>query len=657
MSTTSYFRAQISPFILMAAGLIFVATLYYPAFPGYWLFDDWPNLFGLTHVQDLTSAILFITGGEAGPLGRPLSLATFALQAESWDERPESMLIVNFGIHLLAMLAVFLLAAGLAHIRAPRHAWLIGAFVAILWGLNPFLSTTHLMVIQRMTGLAGLFVFAGLALFVWAHLLNGKYRVRAALIAGLGLCTLLATFSKESGALLPLLALTMLVTWIPRDRWLTGPVNQTLLGVLVVVPSILLLGYLGLGFVETLQAGNYGPHRDFTPAERLLTQPVILLDYLRQLFIPSPLAATPFMDHIPASRSWLEPPITLFAFVSWATLATLAFTVRQRAPWFFFGVAFFLVAHVVESTYLGLELYFAHRNYVPAFGLFFSLVYFALTISPRHSLIASTGLIAYALLFGLSLAQVTGNWNDKEVNAELWLDYNLYSVRGSQFLSMQRISSGDFKGARAALDRAATKHPDHVHLHLQRTGNCIGREDEFPELIRSVERILRTSGKPESMPAIDLMSSAQHPDPSPLCPPRTHSVLIRLTDALLANAVYAQNEDFRSQLFLAKAFAHTQLGEDEDAIRYFRESNLLRPNLDVAFNAMSLQANLGEYQAAHEFLEELKGLSPDHILKRRVWEQRLAEFKIILEESERIDSEAGENAPGHTHAFRTKRGQ
>jgi protein O-mannosyl-transferase len=657
MKKTPSFSASTTSFILMVIGLLAVTMLYHAALPGYWLFDDWPNLFGLRHVQNLDSAILFIIGGEAGPLGRPLSLATFALQAEAWDDQPDAMLVANFGIHLLAMLSVFLLAAGLAHIRAPRHAWLIGAFVAILWGLNPFLSTTHLMVIQRMTGLAGLFVFAGLALFVWAHLLNGKYRVRAALIAGLGLCTLLATFSKESGALLPLLALTMLVTWIPRDRWLTGPVNQTLLVLLVVVPSILLLGYLGLGFVETLQAGNYGRGRDFTPAERLLTQPVILLDYLRQLFIPSPLAATPFMDNIPASRSWLEPPITLFAFVSWATLATLAFTVRQRTPWFFFGVAFFLVAHVVESTYLGLELYFAHRNYVPAFGLFFSLVYFALTISPRHSLIASTGLIAYALLFGLSLAQVTGNWNDKEVNAELWLDYNPYSVRGSQFLSMQRISSGDFSGARRALDSAATTHSDHVQLHLQRTANCIGREDEFPELIHSVERVLRTSGKPQSMPAIDLMRSAQDPDPSPLCPPRTHSVLISLTDALLANEVYARNEDLRSQLLLAKAFAYAQIGKYEEAIRDFRESNATRPNLDVAFHAMSLQANLGEYQAAHGFLEELKGLSPDHILKRRVWEQRLAEFKIILEESERIDSEAGENASGHTHAFRTKRGQ
>ena len=163
------------------------------------------------------------------------------------------------------------------------------------------------MVIQRMTSLAGLFVLSGLATFVWAHLIaNARPRLATAfLLAGLGLATLFATLSKENGALLPLLALTILWTWIPKERRLTASRDRALLVLFAAAPTVLLVIYLGNQFLGIFDHG-YGPLRYFTPAQRLLSQPAILLDYVQNLLFPRAINASPYMDWIPAPKGILD---------------------------------------------------------------------------------------------------------------------------------------------------------------------------------------------------------------------------------------------------------------------------------------------------------------------------------------------------------------
>ena len=630
-------HSNIPPFALMVAGLVSVAALYSLALPGYWLFDDWPNLFGLTHVEDFTSALVFILSGDAGPLGRPISLATFALQADAWDAHPEAMLLVNFAIHIAATTIVFVLATGLARLRDHQNALWIGAFAAALWGISPFLATTHLMVIQRMTSLSGLFVFLGLALFVWAHLFHSRRVSRAALLTGLGICTPLAVLSKENGALLPLLALFILITWIPRERRRYERVDRLIIGLLLAAPAFLLIAYLGVGFAETLLRGDYGTGRAFSPMERLLTQPVMLFDYLRHLLFPRPVAVTPFMDHIPASKGWLDPPITLMAALFWLFSISIAVAARRPAPWLFFGLGFFLMAHIMESSYIGLELYFAHRNYVPAFGIYFALVYSVLTLARRRHLVGVFSLAVYVLLMGFTLHQVTSHWNSTNINAELWVSHNPNSVRAYQLLARERAAALDFHGARDALDRASQAHPDHAQLQLQRTGICLGQEESFPDLLADAERVLRSTQRLQSAPALDLLKLAQQSAPSPLCPPRTHKELLRIARSLLENDVYTDRIGVRAQILLAKAFSYAALEDYESAVHSFKESYHAYPNLDVAFYALSLLANMGDYQMAYRFFEEISAHIPRGYFQRTLWEERLNSFRVILEESERID--------------------
>jgi hypothetical protein len=50
------------------------------------------------------------------------------------------------------------------------------------------------------------------------------------------------------------------------------------------------------------------------------------------------------------------------------------FNMGKKAGALLAGLMFFFAAHLVESSFIPLELYFEHRNYLPAFGLYFSVV-------------------------------------------------------------------------------------------------------------------------------------------------------------------------------------------------------------------------------------------------------------------------------------------
>jgi hypothetical protein len=78
-------------------GVILLATwlVYFPGLDSLFLFDDGPNLSALAHIQgaSLFSPDFweFVFAGEAGPTGRPVSLFTFALQANAWPDNPETV--------------------------------------------------------------------------------------------------------------------------------------------------------------------------------------------------------------------------------------------------------------------------------------------------------------------------------------------------------------------------------------------------------------------------------------------------------------------------------------------------------------------------------------------------------------------------------------
>ena len=83
---------QTAAVLIFVVALLATALAYRPALGGSTFFDDAHNLGGLAEISDLSSAVQYIGSGVAGPLGRPIALASFAAQAYAWPDAVAQML-------------------------------------------------------------------------------------------------------------------------------------------------------------------------------------------------------------------------------------------------------------------------------------------------------------------------------------------------------------------------------------------------------------------------------------------------------------------------------------------------------------------------------------------------------------------------------------
>jgi protein O-mannosyl-transferase len=396
-------RQVLASFMLYGLVLLCVA-LYWPGLYSAFIFDDEPNLSPLAHIQDdARKMVNFSLDGIASRLGRPLSLASFAVQAYAWPDHPEIFKYVNLMIHLLCGVLIAWLLVLLFRLSAvPRlqqqGLWLAMAATGV-WLLHPFQVSTVLYVVQRMTQLATLFTLISLVAYVSgrANLAAQRYKrgwlqVSLAIMIGLPL----AVLSKENGILLFLYILvleyTLLRTVATARGW------KIWSWIFIYTPTLLIIAY----FIQSIPVfqRDYSI-RDFTMAERLLTEARILLDYISKIFYPLPTHFGLFHDDYAPSRGWLSPPQTLLSVLLIVGLAGLALWRRQRWPVFAFAVLWFLAAHALESSFIGLVLYFEHRNYLALLGPVVGFLYFLASLYER-------GKILPVLRFSVSL--MAGLW-------------------------------------------------------------------------------------------------------------------------------------------------------------------------------------------------------------------------------------------------------
>ncbi len=370
--TTTMRIGSPSPALALLASLFLTLICYWPGLQGGFLFDDIPNLQDLGAyggVVDWESLTSFVRGGWSGPTGRPLSLMSFLLDDNTWPSQAAWFKPTNLAIHLLCglLLAWATLLVLRCYGLTERQAQWYAVFTATCWLLHPFFVSTTLYVVQRMSQLAAVFVFAGIVGYLHGRRLLATspraayYWMGGSLIIG----TLLAVLSKENGALLPLLV-GVIEFCAPRSAQALRPA-RAFTALFLWLPSLALIGYLATRI-------NFAPHiwptRGFNQWERLLSEGRIIWDYLGNLLLPRIEGQGLYRDDFPISRDLMTPQTTLPALLGLLALVTFVIVLRRRLPLLSLAVLFFLVGHLIESTVIGLELYFEHRNYLPAAFLF-----------------------------------------------------------------------------------------------------------------------------------------------------------------------------------------------------------------------------------------------------------------------------------------------
>lgn len=359
-------RSRHGPTLALAVLLGATAVLYWPGLGGIFLFDDFSNLEPLRALKDSGSSHelwQYVLNGVSSALGRPLALLTFAWQRDHWPNDYPAFAQVNIALHLLNGALWYASLTQLRRLGALPGTSAVPLAACALWLLLPIHASTVLYAVQRMVLLATTFMLAGLALY-----LRGRIVLAAAPRRGYVLMTagtlggaLLATLSKEIGALLPLLILGVQSTLLrsaprPHRAWTAA---------CLWLPTALLGLYLARQFPQFLE--QYAS-RDFTLAQRLLTEPRVLWLYLGKALVPSGAAVRLLYDDLVPSTALTAPLTTLLSLAGWAATIAAAWALRNAFPALGLAVWWYLAGHVLEASVIPLELAFDHRSYLPLLG-------------------------------------------------------------------------------------------------------------------------------------------------------------------------------------------------------------------------------------------------------------------------------------------------
>lgn len=630
--------------------LALTALVYAKGLQGGFLFDDYANLpaLGATGpVHDAPSFWRFVTSGTADPLGRPVALLSFLLDAQDWPASAYSFKRTNLVLHMIngLLLAIFLRQLGYvtrsSHSQIQQRYELAAILGAALWMLHPLFVSTTLYIVQREAMLPATFTLIGLLLWLRGRKVFLQGHITAGCIylaSSLGACTALAALSKANGALLPALALCVEFFFLvplearctideapPRRRRL----YWTAMAPLAFLPSALIAGYLLFegwrGLVHGISAV-----RPWTLSERLLTEPRVLADYLKLLWVPRPFTAGLFNDQITASSSLWSPASTLPSLLAILSLLVAAVALRRRSPALALAIAFYFVGQSIESTTIGLELYFEHRNYLPAMPMFWPLALWlcgaSLTTATqsalptaRASLVGKPirGLISLILIGGLgwmtyAQASLWGNTRDQ---ALLWAKLNPDSPRAQAYAGQAEVAAGHSELAVARLRAALTRAPDQIQLALNLLAAQCEQGSISIETLEGARVALRTTRDTGTLLA-GWFGRALEQINAPSCPQMNLAGIEDLLTAAMSNQRLMDTPGRRQDLYHLRGLIALRQKDPNKALADFNLALDQQVRATAAFEQAAIlgsagypsqgSAHLDHYQAA-----SAREISPD----------------------------------------------
>ena len=622
-------QSLVSMVFLLFVCLVLVA--YHFAWTGSFHFDDAINLEPLNQFLASGDAWQWITIGTAGPTGRPIALASFLLDAPYWPHDPSGFLYTNTLIHLIngLLLALVLLRLARSQMVSERDAQIVALVAAALWLAAPLLASSVLFVVQRMTLLAATWMWAGF----WVYLLGrecarnrpvfGTVVMTVGVVGG----TVLGVLSKENAVLLPLLVLVTELTLLKRQP-LTHRGWHLTRWILLGLPTLAVFLYLAWRIPGGLAVS---PARGYSVSERLATQSLILWDYLRLLLLPQSAAFSPFHDTYPLSTWSAQGYLASIAAAVWVGLAAAAIGLRHRWPLFAFAVLWYLAAHLLESTVILLELYFQHRNYVPAIGPIFALTVGAWQwgIQRKQQRGVGAALGVYGALMLVVLVQTTQLWGQPRIAAEVWYNQNPDSLRAATYLVNHYVREHDLGNAVRVMDQTRIRRPELVIAPLQVLQlECQrGQYERIPMLLNDArQRALHgqvNTGIPRMLEILVMFAREQYCSEA-----LTLDALAEIATLAGQNPAVRGGRVGRAQLYFVLATIHRNRRDLDATMQALQRALEITPDLVILSFAISVLNSAGLYEQALEFSLAQNAQPPRDPLKRIQW---LRDYDAMLD--------------------------
>lgn len=616
--------------------LVLTVFVYWTGLQGDFLFDDYPNLqdLGTYGVIDSWDKVRnFISNGFSGPTGRPISLLSFLIDANTWPASPYSFKYTNLMIHLLNGVLLYwaiLLLLKNYNYKENKSIW-IALVASAIWLLHPYFVSTTLYVVQRMAQLATLFSLVGIVGYLKCRLSIPFRPVRAyiGMVFFLGLGTVFATYSKENGALLPFL---ILVIEFCNPNKMNRPIWQWR-AFFLWLPSIAILVVLSkyITFAE-----DPWPNRNFNMIERLYSESRILCEYLFNLLIPQVELRGLYQDAFIVSKSIFNPITTLYSIVFLLALLFLALFFKNRYPLFALGILFFLTAHLMESTVIGLELYFEHRNYLAAIFLFLPIVSGLALLKDRIDA-RLVNLIVIFILGGLSFftyerAKLWGNTPALEL---YWAQNSPNSPRAQSSIAGMLFDQGRVLEANLFLETAIQRMPEsallNMRLLLQKVYSDIATEQDFTITSQMLRKQPFDAQAVQALRNLVEYITEQH---------KTQHYgqwTLQLINELETNNEYKNYPVFQRLMPYLKAKIYLEQGNVEKSLKYYSDAIILYNDVEAGMMMVSELATHGNMKEALVLLNTVETIYKKQeisTLKRssKEYDFEIGRIRVILED-------------------------
>ncbi len=388
---------------------IILLSIYFNSFQGAFQFDDKINIVENKNIflesLDWTQIRSTFYGFDGRQINRPLAFLTFGLNFYIHKLDVFGYHVVNFVIHYLAAVFLFLFIYRTLNLPKLRQdyghiSYSVALLSTILWAISPVQVTAVTYIVQRMASMAGLFYILSMFFYLKGRTADKTWRI----ILYWVLCTasaLMSFGSKENAVLLPI------SIWLYDLLLIQGVTRENLIkNVKILAPLVFVFAVIGFWYVdiEHYISGAAYAHRPFTLAERLLTEPRIIVFYITLLLYPVSSRLTLIHD-IQVSTSLFSPWSTLPAIVLILFFLVVAVYLSRKRPFLSFCILFFFLNHAIEGSFLALELIYEHRNYIPSMFFFAPLVIFILFVIDYFSYRKTIQFIIFAVITFLLVAQ------------------------------------------------------------------------------------------------------------------------------------------------------------------------------------------------------------------------------------------------------------
>jgi tetratricopeptide (TPR) repeat protein len=502
---------------LFAAGLLFsiLAVIYANSFDCSWHFDDYINIVENPGIQIKTLSWQEVERGLYGITGsarwqRPFSYFTFAMNYYFDGLNVFWYHVVNFFIHYITSVFLFLFIYNTLKLpvlegRYEQNAYSIALLATLFWAINPVQVMAVTYIVQRMASMAAMFYIMAMYFYLKGRRVEKKWKSVGFFVLA-AFWGILSVGSKENAAMLPVslfLFDLFLIQGVTiehiRKNW------AVCLFALILVPAIGLVYY---DFSSI--TGDYDKFRPFTMWERVLTQPRVILFYISLLFYP--ITSRMMLIHdVEISKSLFDPWTTFAAIVVLLLILVVAVLISRKegalmkwlekhtdytllrimtGPLISYCIVFFFLNHLIEGSFISLELVYEHRNYLPSMLLFvplsifivYSLNYFR--ERRRMIVVLSSAITAIIIIMGMTAYTYNGILKDE---ISLWSNNAektphlaiVHNSLGAAFLNEGRLSNA-FTELTKATESFNREHADVEYMTYRLLGYCyiVGRDDE-----------------------------------------------------------------------------------------------------------------------------------------------------------------------------------